>query len=228
MQVSCSNCGARYAVDATAIGPTGRTVQCVRCNRRWFQKIEPQAGPPPAPRPPPAPDFVIRPAAQGAGLPALSPPQPRRNWGTWVAIVIGLIVLCGATAFAYRGEIAARLPPAWRAMLDLDFGRGLLTRPARAARLDASERAHLTLDIGASRIELVDGRYVMLVEALNDGNKVGSPSILKLVFRAGGEILGERTVALFEGPIPPGSRASFSLPLDEPPVGTNNIAPTLH
>ncbi|MGE4077741.1 MAG: MJ0042-type zinc finger domain-containing protein, partial [Reyranella sp.] len=32
MHVTCSNCGARYIVDPLAIGPTGRTVQCARCN----------------------------------------------------------------------------------------------------------------------------------------------------------------------------------------------------
>jgi len=51
MQVSCPSCRARYAVDPLAIGPSGRTVQCARCNERWFQtvKIEPRPDPPPEP-----------------------------------------------------------------------------------------------------------------------------------------------------------------------------------
>ena len=83
MHVSCSSCGARYAVDPKAIGPTGRTVQCARCNHRWFQTIEPPGRPPespgtpPEPTPPPVPDIVIRPSVPGAGLPALAPQPPK-------------------------------------------------------------------------------------------------------------------------------------------------------
>ena len=40
MQVTCPQCGARYAVDPAAIGPTGRTVQCVRCSHRWFETVK--------------------------------------------------------------------------------------------------------------------------------------------------------------------------------------------
>jgi predicted Zn finger-like uncharacterized protein len=39
MQVTCPNCGARYAVDPLAIGPVGRIVQCARCSHRWLQTV---------------------------------------------------------------------------------------------------------------------------------------------------------------------------------------------
>ncbi len=39
MQVTCPNCGARYAVDPLAIGPVGRIVQCARCTHRWLQTV---------------------------------------------------------------------------------------------------------------------------------------------------------------------------------------------
>ena len=39
MQVTCPNCGARYAVDPLAIGPVGRIVQCARCSNRWLQTV---------------------------------------------------------------------------------------------------------------------------------------------------------------------------------------------
>ncbi|MBS0538628.1 MAG: zinc-ribbon domain-containing protein [Proteobacteria bacterium] len=39
MQVTCPNCGARYAVDPLAIGPVGRIVQCARCAHRWLQTV---------------------------------------------------------------------------------------------------------------------------------------------------------------------------------------------
>ena len=57
MVVTCPNCGSRYAVDPLAIGPAGRTVQCARCDHRWFHMVEGTA---------PLPDMVIRPTSAGA------------------------------------------------------------------------------------------------------------------------------------------------------------------
>jgi predicted Zn finger-like uncharacterized protein len=227
MQVICSNCSARYAVDPTAIGPTGRTVQCVRCNHRWFQ--EPAAPPPeteaPSDAPPAAaaavPDVVIRPSIPGAGLPALTtPPPPRRNWGTWIAFAIVFLVLFGAAGYAYRGEIKSRLPASWRTALQLDAAQKTPLSPSVA-------RAQVGIDMASTRIDLIDGRYIVLGQLINTGTAPGSTRRLKLVFRAGDQVLAERAMPLVEGPIAPGARRSFSLPLDEPPSGATNIVPTV-
>lgn len=220
MHVSCSSCGARYAVDPTAIGPTGRTVQCARCNHRWFQTLEPPtrppeaSGSPPEPTPAPVPDIVIRPSVPGAGLPALTPPPRKSPWRTWLAVGIGLVVLLVAAAYVYRGEIGDRLPPAWQTILKVEARR-------------AADGAHLYIDLEASRIDFVDGRYVVTGEVANSGNKAGTTQALKLTFRAGEQVVGQRIVPLVEGPIPPGGRTRFSLPLDDPPAGTTNIVPTI-
>lgn len=228
MQLTCSNCGARYAVDPVAIGPTGRTVQCVRCSHRWFQKpdsppiAEPTPEPPPAPPAPPVPDVVIRPSTPGAGLPALTTPPPKRktNWGTWIAYAIVLVVLLGGAGYAYRDQIKAKLPASWRALLHLD---------AANAKQKATQvaRAHVGIDMATTKIDLVDGRYVVAGELINTGTAPGSTRQLKVVFRAGEQVLAERAVPLIEGPIAPGARRSFSLPLDEPPSGATNIVPTV-
>lgn len=227
MQLTCSNCGARYAVDPLAIGPTGRTVQCVRCSHRWFQKPDvPPASESPSEAPPApavtAPDIVIRPSTPGAGLPALTKPAParKRNWGTWIAYAIVLVVLLGGAGYAYRDQIKARLPASWRALLHLDAANPT-ANPSRAAR------AHLGIDMSTTKIDLIDGRYVVLGELINTGTAPGSTRRLKLVFRAGEQVLAERAMPLVEGPIAPGARRSFSLPLDEPPSGATNIVPTV-
>ncbi|MFT4104105.1 MAG: zinc-ribbon domain-containing protein [Burkholderiaceae bacterium] len=230
MQVICSNCSARYAVDPSAIGPTGRTVQCVRCNHRWFQ--EPAAPPPPPPPTdvpsdaPPAPvaavpDVVIRPSTPGAGLPALTtPPPPRRNWGTWIAFAIVFLVLFGAAGYAYRGEIKSRLPASWRTALQLDAAQ-------KTTNASNVARAQVGIDMATTRIDLVDGRYIVLGQLINTGTAPGSTRRLKLVVRAGEQILAERAMPLVEGPIPPGARRSFTVPLDEIPSGATNIVPTV-
>ena len=216
MQLTCSNCGARYAVDPLAIGPAGRTVQCVRCSHRWFQRAaspsvaEPTPEGKPAPAAPPVPDVVIRPSTPGAGLPAL----------TWIAYAIVLVVLLGGAGYAYRDQIKARLPAAWRTLLHLD---------AANARQNATQvaRAHVGIDMATTRIDLIDGRYVVAGELINTGTAPGSTRQLKLVFRAGEQVLAERALPLVAGPIAPGARRSFSLPLDEPPSGATNIVPTV-
>ena len=149
MQVTCSNCGARYAVDPLAIGPAGRTVQCARCSHRWFETVEaaPAASPLPRPAERPVPDFVIRPQSHySAGLPAISPAAPQRplgplaagRWPCWCS-------WSGAAAFAWRDEIReqaavrlARAPEPRRH-----------PRPVRAARhgdADRSSRPAATRD----------------------------------------------------------------------------------
>jgi predicted Zn finger-like uncharacterized protein len=36
MQIVCPNCSTTYQLAATAVGPEGRTVRCVRCQHVWF------------------------------------------------------------------------------------------------------------------------------------------------------------------------------------------------
>ena len=131
MQVTCPSCGARYAVDPMAIGPAGRTVQCVRCNHRWREKavvpiasVDPVAAVPPAPR---VPDFVIRPpASYHSGLPAIAKPPDTSHWGRWLTVVIVALVVLGANTFALRDEIRRNLPPEWQPYFDLDAVGSLL------------------------------------------------------------------------------------------------------
>jgi predicted Zn finger-like uncharacterized protein len=231
MQVTCPQCGARYAVDPSAIGPTGRTVQCARCSHRWFEKVEaaPAASSIPPPRNErPVPDFVIRPQPHySAGLPAISPPRRTVHWSRWIGAAAVLLVVVGVAAFAWRGEIRDRLPASWSAFLSLDGARGLLPSPAKAMRSTPPEEARIELDLAASKIEFVDGGYVVRGELFNGGRAAGSTSMLKLIFRKGDDVLGERAYPMAEGPIAPGGRLSFSRPFDDPPDGTTNIVPSV-
>jgi predicted Zn finger-like uncharacterized protein len=123
MQVTCPNCGARYAVDPLQIGPTGRTVQCARCSHRWHQGAAPPAAVAPPPRP--VPDVVIRPPTYNSGLPALATPQTKSQWGQWLSIGGLAVVVLAIAAYAFRSEILAVLPSEWRDALHIDALRGL-------------------------------------------------------------------------------------------------------
>jgi hypothetical protein len=213
-----------------AIGPTGRTVQCARCSHRWFEKIKaaPAASPIARPAERPVPDFVIRPQSHySAGLPAISPPRRTAHWGRWITALVVLVLVVGAAAFAWRDEIRNRLPSSWSALLGLDAMRGLVAPPAKAMPTTVPDQPRIELDLAASKVELVDGRYLVRGELLNSGRAAGSTSTLKLVFRKGDDVLGERTFPMIEGPIAPGGRLGFSHPFDDPPDGTTNIVPTV-
>ncbi|HEV3494561.1 MAG TPA: hypothetical protein VG224_28410 [Reyranella sp.] len=175
------------------------------------------------------PDFVIRPQSHySAGLPAISPPRRTVHWDRWIAAAAALILVVGGAAFAWRDEIRDRLPPGWSAFLSLDGARGLLASPAKAMRTPAPpEEARIELDLANSKIELVDGSYVVRGELFNSGRAAGSTSTLKLIFRKDNDVLGERAYPMTEGPIAPGSRLNFSRPFEDPPDGTTNIVPSV-
>lgn len=228
MQVICPNCAARYAVDPSAIGPTGRTVQCVRCSHRWFEKSSPPAAPETPARERPVPDFVIRPQSHyTSGLPAISSPRREVHWGRWITAAVAAVVVLGVAAFAYRDEIGNRLPPEWRAILSLDGVQDLFASPAKAMRSAVPDQPRLEIDLASSKVEFVDGRYVVRGELVNSGGVAGSTTTLKLVFRRGDEVLGERAYPLTEGPVAPGARLAFIRPLDDPPDGTTNVVPSV-
>jgi serine/threonine protein kinase len=90
-----------------------------------------------------------------------------------------------------------------------------------------SDQGRLELDLAASKIELIDGRYVLRGEMLNRGTASASATTLKLVFHKGDEVLSERTYPLNEGPVPPGGQLRFSRTLDNPPAGTTRLTATI-
>ena len=230
MQVTCPNCGARYAVDPLAIGPIGRTVQCARCSHRWLEKAKPAPAASPAPPPPerPVPDFVIRPQSQYvSGLPAIAQPRRTVHWGRWITAFAVLVLVVGAAAFAYRDEIRDRLPAGWRAILSLNAARDAFKSPTNVMRPAPPDQPRLEIDLAHSKVEFVDDGYVVRGELVNSGGAPGSTSTLKLVFRKGNDVLGERAYSMIEGPVAPGGRLGFSRPFDDPPDGTTNIVPSV-
>jgi predicted Zn finger-like uncharacterized protein len=231
MHVTCSNCGARYAVDPARLGQAGRTVQCARCNHRWFEKPEAAPAVPddsPSLRERLSPDVVFRPPVQEAGLSAPpAPPRPKSLWAPWLSGTVVLLLLLGVAIYAWRGEIRDRMPPTWRAVLTLDTFHALFGPPSATIQPSPPDEARLRIDLDASKIELVDGRYVVQGEIVNTGDKPGSTSRLRVIFRKNDGVIGERSYPLVEGPIGPGDRLRFHQTLDDPPPGTTDIVPAV-
>jgi predicted Zn finger-like uncharacterized protein len=246
MVVTCPNCRSRYAVDPLKIGPAGRTVECARCHQQWLQKVE---------GPPPAPELVIRPTTSGASLPAVIPPKPAFPWRRAVAVAVVVVLLLAAVGFAFRGKIAAMISYEARASTAVEVSaaplpsapapattttttvapvpappsvvRASATTTPRSARLAGEARAQIEVDLSTSSIDVVDGRYVVRGQLVNNGRAPGSTTLLRLTFKRNEDVLGERSFPMVEGPLPPGGRASFIQTLDDPPSGTTDIVPVV-
>ncbi len=232
MVVTCPNCRSRYAVDPQAIGAAGRTVECARCHHRWFQQVEDIP-----PTPEPTPELVIRPTTPGSGLPAIIPPKPAFAWGRLVAAAVVLVVLLAAAMFAFRHEIAAMMADespasaptataAAPASPPTSTRAGAVPLPGRPPAAEPA-RPQIEIDIDSSKIEVVEGHYVVRGELVNNGTAAGSTTLLRLTFKRNDDVIGERTFAMVAGPLPPGGRTEFSQALDDPPLGTTDIVPVV-
>ena len=96
MQIVCPNCSARYAVDPSAIGPHGRTVQCSRCGHRWVAHVEAEEPLAPADSvhdQETVPEVMIRPQNHESPVPL--PAVREVGMPTWLKISLGVVVVVG-------------------------------------------------------------------------------------------------------------------------------------
>ncbi len=174
---------------------------------------------------------MIRPPAHGgtAQLPAIIERKPQIGWQRLAAAAAVVVILLAAAAFIFRQEIISTIAREAGLGRQVSVAASPPSRanPAKIAVPDPPARAELEIDVANSTVELVDGRYVVRGEIVNNGRATGSTSTLKLVFKKDNDVLGERSYSLIEGPIAPGDRLSFRQPLDEPPEGTTDIVPAI-
>jgi predicted Zn finger-like uncharacterized protein len=134
MILTCPSCGARYGVDANAIGPGGRRVKCVRCGHIWIQPSPAQpaptvtAAPPPPPAAPaqrartappqaaPAPTAAAAPSApqprqipKGSNLPAIVERRANASATAWASMILVIGGLAAVLYFA-RDDVVGIWP----------------------------------------------------------------------------------------------------------------------
>lgn len=118
MIVTCPECSTRYSVDASAIGPHGRKVRCVKCGHSWTE-----SPPEDLPRPvAPAPLGAAGTAEEGEAARRRTTgrrERPRvvgeRGGGSaWLAWLLLLVVVGGAAggAVAFQAEMVRLWPSA--------------------------------------------------------------------------------------------------------------------
>lgn len=159
------------------------------------------------------------------------------------------------TLLVYADKIAARLPSELRSLgssITTHLSPGPSTsapapRPAETATAPAASSpaasaeaaspqpnvpklnspAHLEIDLAMSKIELVDGRYLVRGEVANTGGSPGTMRKLVVTYKKGDDVLGTRSYPLVLGPIAAGERLSFSQVLDNAPAGATDIVPSV-
>src|SRR5262249_31333910 len=146
------------------------------------------------------------------------------GWNRVFAVAAVVVVLLAAAAFVFRQDIMAMMTNEASVAQPVSVAAAPPSRPAPAqiTMPQPPARAQLEIDFASSRIELVDGRYVVKGEIVNNGQATGSTSTLKLTFKKDNDVLGERSYSLVEGPIAPGARLGFRQTLDDPPEGTTD------
>lgn len=125
MLIVCPSCASEYTIEATHVGPEGRTVRCASCRTTWRALPEaPEAEPKPV-EAVPAPAEPTRPAARrGAkpkrgsntrpkGLPKGFPSRLPRRLPLAAAAALGLVALAGG-GLAAREPVVRALPQAAR------------------------------------------------------------------------------------------------------------------
>jgi serine/threonine protein kinase len=158
----------------------------------------------------PVDDATVRAPTMQAAKPARVV-AGRRRLALYAAATAAVVILATGGYFGFATKPA---PPSLQA-----------TAPTMPS--DGRDQHPLKLDLGVSRIELANGRYVLAGEIFNGGSAPASPTRLSLAYRKGDETVAVRNYSLSEGPIAPGGRLKFNLTLDDPPAGVTGLAGTV-
>lgn len=230
-------------------------MQCARCDHRWFERVEsptppadvvirpttPGAGLPAVIAP--KPEFGWRRLVAAAVVILMLLAAALFAFRDEIATMMSYEARASRSpgeppAKTTPSEQAATVPPASpsatlptasmaSATAPQSVVRASNAQPARPVRQGPADtdRPQIEVDLSASKIDLVDGHYVVRGQLVNNGKAPGSTTLLRLTFKRNDDVLGERSFAMVQGPLPPGGRANFSQILDDPPSGTTDIVP---
>lgn len=215
MILTCPECSTRYVVDPAAIGASGRTVRCSRCEHSWAEPPPEDLAPSPPPRLPPMESVepIHRRRPRGTNLPALPSEPPSRApailWGLICVVLLGSI---GATIW-YRDLIMSRVPETEMVFSLVGLGP---EAPGAGLQLQVSQPVYKTLN--EKRVVTIKGVVVNISEKA----RIVPQLVVKVYDK-------DRNV-IFQKQFPPSSpkllikeRISFSTDLVDPPAEGTGI-----
>lgn len=218
MILTCPECSTRYVVDPAAIGPSGRTVRCSRCEHTW-------AEPPPEelrrPVPPPLPPLgderpAYRHRPRGTNLPALPSEPPNRAPAIlWTLVVIVFLGSVGAAIWK-RDLIMTRVPETEAIFSFVGLGP---EAAGAGLQLQVSKPDYRTR--GGKRVVTIKG-YVV-----NISDKTRTvPEMIVKVYDKNRNVLYEKRVTPSSPQLQIKERIAFATDLVDPPAAGTGIEVT--
>ena len=223
MILTCPECSTRYVVDPAAIGASGRTVRCSRCEHSWAEPPPEDLPPPESSRPPPPPpplsaDRRSRPRPKGTNLPALPTQKTSKAPAIlWTLVVLVFVGGIGAARY-YSQFIMERVPQTEAVFAAIGFG-------------PEAPGAGLQLQVSKPVFTKRAGKTVVTIKGfvvnISDKARVVPEMILKVHDKNKNVILEKR--------FPPSSpkllikeRISFSTELVDPPEAATGLDVTFN
>lgn len=219
MILTCPECSTRYVVDPAAIGPTGRTVRCSRCEYSW-------AEPPPEELSRPAPSPRVAPLSadrrvhsrrpRGTNLPALpSAPPSRAPKVLWSLVVVVFLASIGAAVW-WRDLIMERVPATEVAFEFVGLGP---EAPGAGLQLQVSEPDYTTRD--GKRVVTIKGYVINISEKARV-----VPEMVVKVYDKDRNVIYEKRFAPSSPKLLIRERIAFATDLVDPPSNGTGIEVT--
>lgn len=220
MILACSACGARFLVDQSVIGPTGRMVRCGRCQHEWLATRPEDL--PEEPPPPPPPSGPVPPATN---LPALRQPPQRSTaamvgWGALIAVLIAFSI----ALIAHEAVVSA-----WPGSARYYAWLGFESAPAPALTPAPPTPTVITLKLRELKQRRVnrDGADFLIVEGriFNDTDAAQSlPGLRGALVDATNKELQSWTFPAPQARLGPGESVAFQTELKAPVPGAASLS----
>ena len=218
MILTCPECSTRYVVDPAAIGTSGRTVRCSRCEHSWVEpppKDLPRPDPPPL-RPLSADRPLPRRSPKGTNLPALPRESPNRAPTVlWMLVVLVLLGSAGG-AIWFRDLIMSRIPETEVIFSLIGFGPDA---PGAGLQLQVSKPAYSTR--GGKRVVTIEGFVVNISEKART-----VPEMIVKVYDSNKEVILEKRFPPTSPKLLIRERIAFATELVDPPAAGTGIEVT--
>ena len=226
MNIVCPNCGTSYDVEASALGPDGRTVRCVRCRETWHARIDDvaradalveaadeigwdqAAGQAPAAAPSPS---RLAPGRRGSLRKFAFGSGPARSVGFSPSIAIAAMAALVVALIFWRNDVVRLLPQTAAFFQFAGLGVNLRNLAFEDVRVST---------------EMVNGNQVFVIEGAITPTARKAVEIPRLRFvvqdARGADIYAWNSV-VDQAVVKPGEKVAFKSRLASPPADAHSI-----